>query len=82
MIAKFYNEGIHHDSFIGMIKHADFVFPFRGLQLPEHVSNSTQNLLFMLTDEGGKVFDCSPSAKTLFGVRALASTSRLDSFTI
>ena len=56
MIVKFYNEASYEDSFIGMVRLADKVFPFLGLPVPEE-AKLANNLIFLLADETGKVFD-------------------------
>ena len=81
MVAKFYNEGTYKDSFIGMFRMADKVSPFRIREETEDPLEA-RNLMFMTTDEGGKVFDCSGTAKKLLGVRALAAANHIDSFTV
>ena len=79
MVAKFYNEGAYQDSFIGMVRLAHNVYPFRERPLPED-SRIASNLLFLTADWTGKVFDCSPSAKHLLGIRSPPSSKEVDTF--
>ena len=79
MMVKFYNEVVYEDSFIGMVRLADKVFPFQGHPVPQE-AQSASNLIFLLADEAGKVLDYTANAKNLLGVRTLPPPGSSDSF--
>ena len=73
MVAKFYNEGVYQDSFIGMVRLADQLAPFRGRDVPEE-AHEHGNLIFLLAADTGRVLDCSSNATTMLGIQLNSST--------